>query len=85
MPKFNWKGKTGQTEAQWLQMGAAILAVAGHQFGYEQIAINAGIISQFILGSIGLYLRHLDKKRNMPRSSDIAKDRAKGAIQHDNT
>ena len=63
MPKFNWKGKTGQTEAQWLQIVAAILAVIGHQFGYEQIAINAGVASQFIIGSVGLYLRGKEKKK----------------------
>jgi hypothetical protein len=61
MPSINWENKTGLTEVQLLQVIAALLVFAGHHYGYEQIAINAGVLSTTILGAVGLYLRRKDK------------------------
>lgn len=69
MPKFNWIGETGITESAWLQGIAAIVAGVAAANGYTEIALQAGIASQFILAGITWILRRFDKKMN-ERSKD---------------
>ncbi len=61
MNKFNWEGKTGITETQWLQVISGVLCLIAYYSGYEVIATHAAIISQVLLGGIGKLLRSRQK------------------------
>ena len=61
MPKFNWEGKTGITEAQWAQVVQAVLWFTLYKLGYQEFAIHAFTASTIIIGGLGKILRSRQK------------------------
>jgi len=61
MPKFNWEDKTGFTETQLLQMLTAIIMGLAQYMEWPTVVIHAGLVGQFILGFVGMYLRKDEK------------------------
>lgn len=63
MPKFNWEGKTGITEAQWAQVVQAVLWLGCYKLGYEELAMHGAAASTIIIGGIGKALRSNQKAK----------------------
>lgn len=62
MPNFNWKDKTGISEIQWLQMITAVITAIAVYYDLHELSMHAGLLANFALGGVGVYLRRKDKK-----------------------
>ena len=71
---INWKMETGITEVQWLQGIAAIIVWAVSDTEYKEMAVHAGLMSQFILGAIGWVLQLRSKSRQKDTAADLQRE-----------
>ena len=61
MPNLNWKDKTGFTETQLLQMLTAVIMGLAQYMEWSAVIVHGGLVAQFILGAVGVYLRKKQK------------------------
>jgi hypothetical protein len=62
---LDYKGKTGLSEVQWLQVFGGIISVLAYYSGHEELAIHAGAGATMLLGVLGAFLRQRQKVKNV--------------------